>query len=310
MNMKREINSVSSPDLAKAQSLVNTKTLSIANIDEVKRGDVTFSTSKISDKKLADAEVNEDVYINAFEEFSKNERYREAFDKIFSHVDAAEEECKTRANFDLELQAKGENTIFESISSIDKSKALQKIFKKTKLSDLSGEIMKLAGFVKSLPYLNKDNKKDSAIIFLVSLDYLVKGLFTHWQISLMDESEKTSDTKVRQKMKQEAFIMKQDIKYNILIGDQFHAKAYYMTSRLGNNDLCKILTTIEENFAKILFRDGYNGNKKHNLKKLYKDFYNYLPTFFGQGFKGVAIIYEMGATSVDESFKLGIEYGF
>lgn len=310
MNMKREINSINTPDLTKAQAIVNAKSLSMSEIDEAKRGDVTFNSSKISEKKLGDTEVNEEVYVNAFEEFAKSERYREAFDKIFSHVKAAEEECKTRENFDVELKTKGENTIFESISSIDKSRALQKIFKKTKLSELSGEIMRLAGFVKALPFLNKDNKKDSAIIFLVSLDYLVKGLFTHWQITLMDESEKTSDTKIRQKMKEEALIMKHDIKYNILIGDQFHAKAYHMTSHLGNNDLCKILTTIEENFAKILFRDGYNGNKKHNLKKLYKDFYNYLPTFFGHGFKGIAIIYEMGTSSVEESFKLGIEYGF
>ena len=126
----------------------------------------------------------------------------------------------------------------------------------------------------------------------------------------MDESKKSKHSKIRKKMQNEAFIMKDDIKYNILIGDQFHAIAYHMTSRLGSNELANILTKIEENFAKIIFRDGYNGCKIHNLKKLYKHFYNYLPTFFGQGFKGIAIISKMKGSSIDQSFRLGIEYGF
>lgn len=209
----------------------------------------------------------------------------------------------------MELKQKGENTILDSIAGIDKTNAIKKLMQKTKLSEMSGEIMRMAGFVKTLPYFN-EKQKDAAMVFLVSLDYLVKGLFTHWQITLMDESEKTTNAALREKMKKEIIMMKHDIKYNILIGDQFHAKAYQMTTRLGNNDLSQILTIIEENFAKIIFRDGYNGNKKHNLKKLYKDFYNYLPTFFGHGFKGVAIIFEMGNDNVNESFKLGIEYGF
>lgn len=45
-----------------------------------------------------------------------------------------------------------------------------------------------------------------------------------------------------------------DIKFPILLGDQFHSKAYYMTSRLGHNELTNILSTIEENLSKSFFK--------------------------------------------------------
>ena len=259
--------------------------------------------------QIQDIDLNEEAYLSEFEKFTKEQKYADSFNKLFKSTTKGQSE-EQKEDFDSELQQKGENTIFESISGVDKSKALQGLLKKTKLSTLSGEIMKIAGFAKASSYLDKKGNKDSAMTFLISLDYLVKGLFTHWQITLLDESKKNKNTMIREKMKKDAMIMNHDIKYNILIGDQFHAKAYYMITRMGNNELSKILTIIEENFAKIIFRDGYNGNKKHNLKKLYKDFYNYLPTFFGFGFKGIAIIYEMGSTSVDKSFELGTEYGF
>lgn len=247
-----------------------------------------------------------------FDAFSKSKQYSQAFHRVFSKnrnegkIENIDEE---KHDFEAQLKKNCRNTLLDSIRIIDKSKTLEKLLTKTKLSELSGEIMKIAGFVKAMPLLNS-NKKESIITFLISLDYLVKGLFTHWQITLMDESKKSRHSRIRRKMQNEALIMKNDIKYNILIGDQFHAKAYYLTTRLGNNELSGILTRIEENFSKIIFRDGYNGCKKHNLKKLYKHFYNYLPTFFGQGFKGIAIISELKSPSIEQSFKLGIEYGF
>lgn len=212
-------------------------------------------------------------------------------------------------SFEKELKQKSEDIILDSIKNIDTTNALQKLLNKTNLIDLTGEIQKIISFVKVVPFIDK-SKKEAAMTFLMSLDYLVKGLFTHWQISLLDESESVNSKIIREKLKQEATMVKYDIKYNILIGDQFHAKAYHMTSMLGNNELWKILATIEESFSKILFRNGYDENKNNNLKKLYKDFYNYLPMLFGHGFKGIAIISEMGTINVEDSFKLGIEYGF
>lgn len=39
-----------------------------------------------------------------------------------------------------------------------------------------------------------------------------------------------------------------DVKFPILIGDQYHTTAYFIVSRLGNIELTRGLTTIEENF--------------------------------------------------------------
>lgn len=278
-------------------------TIGIPNVQEFD------SKAESRANQLKDPEFNEDSYITDFDEFSKNQKYMEVFDDLFKDYKTIDADNSDIEVFDRELQAKGENTIFESLVGFDKTKVLKTLIKKTKLNELSGEIMNVVGFVKAIPYLSKE-KKDAAIIFLTSLDYLVKGIFIHWQITLSEQSEKTNKSIVHQKLKEEALIFKDDIKFNVLIGDQFHAKAFHMVTRLGKNDLSKILTIIEESFAKIIFRDGYNGNQKHNLKKLYKDFYNYLPQFFGHGFKGIAIISEMGASSIDKSFKLGIEYGF
>lgn len=39
-----------------------------------------------------------------------------------------------------------------------------------------------------------------------------------------------------------------DFKFPILLGDQYHSMAYYMVTRLGNVELTKQLTLIEEGF--------------------------------------------------------------
>lgn len=39
-----------------------------------------------------------------------------------------------------------------------------------------------------------------------------------------------------------------DIKFPILIGDQYQTLAYFIVSRLGNIELTRILAVIEENF--------------------------------------------------------------
>lgn len=116
------------------------------------------------------------------------------------------------------------------------------------------------------------------ISFLISLDFLIKGLLTHWQIRL-GEANKV-------KGKSTALMKGLDVKFPILIGDQYHTTAYFIVSRLGNIELTRILTVIEENFQKIFFNSNHmNSNFESNIKHIYKHFYNYLPTFFGHGFK-------------------------
>jgi len=44
-----------------------------------------------------------------------------------------------------------------------------------------------------------------------------------------------------------------ETKFPILIGDQYNSLSYYMISRVGNVELTKILTLIEENFWKIFY---------------------------------------------------------
>jgi hypothetical protein len=112
------------------------------------------------------------------------------------------------------------------------------------LSKLSNEILKISQFAKGL---YQHQKNDQVVSFLISLDFLVKGLLSHWQIRLSE----SSSAKVRGKS---AELMKGlDIKFPILIGDQYHTIAYYIVSRLGNIELTRILTVIEENFQKIFY---------------------------------------------------------
>merc|ERR1712166_973111 len=52
--------------------------------------------------------------------------------------------------------------------------------------------------------------------------------------------------------------------------------AYFMVTRLGNNELTKLLTHIEENFWKIFYNmDNISSDFEQNLKIIYKHFYNY-----------------------------------
>ena len=85
-----------------------------------------------------------------------------------------------------------------------------------------------------------------------------------------------------------------DVKFPLLIGDQYHSIAYYIVSRLGNIELIRLLTLIEENFQKIFFNlDNISQNFKDNLVMMYQHFYNYLPQFMGNSMKGVALIFEL-----------------
>jgi len=44
-----------------------------------------------------------------------------------------------------------------------------------------------------------------------------------------------------------------DYKFPILLGDQYNSMAYYMITRLGNVELSKVLTHMEEGFWKIFY---------------------------------------------------------
>jgi hypothetical protein len=121
------------------------------------------------------------------------------------------------------------------------------------LSKLSCEILKIslfarglaghaigAGSSQTLPSKFSQRRHDNIMNFLISLDFLVKGLLSHWQIRLSEQPSVRG--------KSTAMMKGLDIKFPILIGDQYHTIAYYIVSRMGNIELTRILTVIEENF--------------------------------------------------------------
>ena len=86
-----------------------------------------------------------------------------------------------------------------------------------------------------------------------------------------------------------------DTKFPLLIGDQYHSMAYFMITRLGNVELAKILALIEENFQKIFYNiEQFPADLSANLAFIYSHFYNYLPQFMANSFKGLGVIYQFG----------------
>lgn len=85
-----------------------------------------------------------------------------------------------------------------------------------------------------------------------------------------------------------------DVKFPLLIGDQYHSIAYYIVSRLGNIELVRLVTLIEENFQKIFFNlEEFKGTFHEKLVFIYEHFYNYLPQFFANSMKGIALLYKL-----------------
>ena len=102
-----------------------------------------------------------------------------------------------------------------------------------------------------------------------------------------------------------------DTKYPLLIGDQYHAMAYYMITRVGNVELTKLLTLIEENFWKIFFNlENFPKDLTANITFIYEHFYNYLPQLMGNSFKGLGLIFDLDKETMILAKDVGIELGF
>lgn len=52
------------------------------------------------------------------------------------------------------------------------------------MNQLSSEILKVTKFAQGLHYFKNDKERKHLINFLISLDFIVKGVMTHWQIKL------------------------------------------------------------------------------------------------------------------------------
>ena len=105
------------------------------------------------------------------------------------------------------IDQKGRKIFLDNLNAIDKSRRLEAVMENANLVSASSEIMNLSNLVPN----NCDQAKvDSVVTYLVSLDYLVKGIYTHWLVKLGEENKNTQATELMNKM---------DVKYPILIGD-------------------------------------------------------------------------------------------
>mmetsp|Transcript_16901 Transcript_16901/g.26002 ORF Transcript_16901/g.26002 Transcript_16901/m.26002 type:complete len:178 (+) Transcript_16901:887-1420(+) len=79
---------------------------------------------------------------------------------------------------------------------------------------------------------------------------------------------------------------------------------------MGNVELIKLLTVIEENFQKIFFSPHTSfSNFGTSLDTVYLHFFNYLPQFLANGMKGISIVSE-DKIDVEIAYKLGLEVGY
>lgn len=133
----------------------------------------------------------------------------------------------------------------------------------------------------------------------------MKGVLSHWTVKLQTQP---ADARGRS---QNELLQGMDVKFPLLIGDQYHSISYYMCCRLGNIELVRLLTLIEENFQKI-FSNLENITKDFaaNLAVIYEHFFNYLPQFMANSLKGVGIIFELSDAQLAALYDLGIELGY
>ena len=87
--------------------------------------------------------------------------------------------------------------------------------------------------------------------------------------------------------------------------------AYFMITRLGNVELTRLLTHIEEGFWKIFFNvEKFGSDINKNLKFIYEHFYNYLPQFMGNCFKGLGVIYDLKQDGITVIQEAGVQLGY
>lgn len=87
--------------------------------------------------------------------------------------------------------------------------------------------------------------------------------------------------------------------------------AYFMITRIGNVELTKLLTLIEENFWKIFYNlEKFPADLTANVAFIYEHFYNYLPQFMGNSFQGLGLIFDLDPEVMLVARDAGIELGY
>lgn len=144
----------------------------------------------------------------------------------------------------MELQQS--QIIKDTLQRIDRKDFLLNVITAKGLLKLSPEILRVNQI--AVLFHTKD-KADKVFQFLICLDFLVKGVLIHGQFKNKANKGLTTDAK-----------------FPILLGDQYHSMAYYMITRLGNIELTKLLTLVEEGFWKIFFNvEAFGADMHKNL---------------------------------------------
>ena len=137
---------------------------------------------------------------------------------------------------------------------------------------------------------------------MICLDFLIKGVLIHWSIKLKEENTGGRGTDIMKGF---------ETKFPLLIGDQYHSMAYFMITRVGNVELTKLLTLIEENFWKIFYNlEQFPADLSANIGFIYEHFYNYLPQFMGNTFQGLGLIFDLDKETMLMARDAGIELGY
>lgn len=143
--------------------------------------------------------------------------------------------------------------------------------------------------------------------YLISLDYICKGVTVHCNIPIYDEDrQKLMSEKLLAKL---STMAKGGVVFPMLLGDQFQSMSYFCMSRLGN-DVQTIHSYIEELVCKVHDVPQVFDNKEDNLESLYNHFYVHLPTFYGYGLKGASLILGQEEDLQNSAFDLGIDFGY
>lgn len=97
---------------------------------------------------------------------------------------------------------------------------------------------------------------------MICCDLLLKGMLIHWQIKLNEGKGRESKS---------AHLMKGfETKFPLLLGDQYNSMAYFLITRMGNIELSRVLTLIEENLWKIFHNiEQMSNDFQHNLRVIY-----------------------------------------
>jgi len=197
------------------------------------------------------------------------------------------------------MEIKQQEILQQSLSLIDKKNFLLNVLQKKNMHKLSSEILMVNPFAQGLYSLEK---KEQAVQFLICLDFLIKGVLIHWSIKLKEENPNGRGNDIMKGF---------ETKFPLLIGDQYHSMAYFMITRVGNVELTKILTLIEENFWKIFYNlEKFPADLTANIEFIYQHFYNYLPQFMGNTFKGLGLIFDLDEQSMLLARDAGIELGY